>query len=266
MAEEFKSSVQKELLSQKTSALHKYRSLVIGRRGVWNLLKYEMLILLFSWVPGALGLVLRKIFYKSLFLKVGKGVAFGRNITLRHPHKIVIGDMSFIDDNVVLDAKGEDNEGISIGSNVMIGRNTIITCKEGSISIDDYCNISANCFLLSETLIQMGKYCFLAGQCYLVAGGNHSFEDTSRPIMFQPSISKGGISIEEDVWLGAGAVVLDGVKLGKGSVFGAGSVINGSFSEYSIAMGIPARFVKSRKKTNTNMESEPDTNSNPENH
>lgn len=248
MAEEFKASVQKELLNKKTSTLHKYRSLVIGRKGVWSLLKYELLTLLFSWIPGALGLLLRKIFYRSLFQKVGKGVVFGRNITLRHPHKIVIGDMSFIDDNVVLDAKGEENEGIVLGSNVLIGRNTILSCKEGSISIDDYCNISANCFLLSETIIQLGKYCFLAGQCYLVAGGNHSFEDTSRPIMFQPSISKGGIWIEEDVWLGAGVVVLDGVKLGKGCVFGAGSVINGSFPEYSIAFGIPARFVKSRKK------------------
>ena len=152
-----------------------------------------------------------------------------------------------VDDYAVLDAKGEENAGISLGDNVLIGRNSILSCKEGSIFIGDYCNISANCSLLSETEIRMGKYCFLAGQCYLVAGGNHSFEDVSLPIMFQPSVSKGGIKIGEDVWLGAGVIVLDGVTLDKGCVVGAGSVITQSFPEYAVAVGVPARTVKNRK-------------------
>ena len=247
MAKEFKASVQKELVSKKSSSLHKYMSLVIGRRSWWAFLKYELLTFLFSWVPGAFGLVLRKWFFRFLFQKVGKGVVFGRNITLRHPHKIQIGDNVVVDDYAVLDAKGEENAGIRLGDNVLIGRNSILSCKEGSIFIGDYCNISANCSLLSETEIHMGKYCFLAGQCYLVAGGNHSFEDISVPIMFQPSVSKGGIKIGEDVWLGAGVIVLDGVTLERGCVVGAGSVITQSLPEYTVAVGVPARTVKNRK-------------------
>jgi len=241
-----KGSTQKVLIDKRKSIKQKYFELFLGKKDFIFLLKYELTILLFSWIPGAFGFLLRKIFYPLLFKEVGKGVVFGRNITIRHPHKISIGDNTFIDDNVVLDAKGEENEGIIIGKNVYIGRNAILSCKEGSIYIDDYCNISANCSLLSETKISLGKYCFLAGHCYLVAGGNHSFEDLSKPIMFQPSISKGGIEIEEDVWLGASVTVLDGVKIGKGGVVGAGAVVVNSLPEYAVSVGIPAKPIRKR--------------------
>lgn len=247
MSEEFRASLQKKLIDKKKSFFSKYSSLFLGKKSLFGLIRFELIIILFSGFPGALGFFLRKLFYPCLFQKVGKGVIFGRNITLRHPHKISIGDNSFIDDNVVLDAKGEKNEGIRVGQNVYIGRNTILSCKEGSIFLDDYCNISANCSFLSEAEISLGKYCFLAGHCYLVAGGNHSFDEITTPIMFQPSFSKGGIKIDEDVWLGAGVIVLDGVSVKKGSVVGAGSVVTRSLPEYSIAVGVPAQKIKDRR-------------------
>jgi acetyltransferase-like isoleucine patch superfamily enzyme len=247
MTDDFRGSVQKELIEKKGSFFSKYSTLFLGQKGFFLFLRYECVILLFSGMPGALGFFLRKIFYPSLFKKVGKGVVFGRNITLRHPKKITIGANTFIDDNVVLDAKGEENEGISIGENVYVGRNSILSCKEGSIYLDDFCNISANCMLLSETEIRLGKYCFLAGQCYLVAGGNHTFDDISTPIMFQPSYSKGGIQVGEDVWLAAGVIVLDGANVGRGTVVGAGSVVTESLPEYCIAVGSPAQKIKERK-------------------
>ncbi len=80
-----------------------------------------------------------------------------------------------------------------------------------------------------------------------MAGGNHTYEDISIPIMFQPSFTKGGISIDEDVWLGAGVIVLDGVSIGKGTVVGAGSVVTESLGEYSIAVGTPAQKIKDRR-------------------
>jgi len=247
MNKEFRGSIQKELIDEGKSSFEKYSSFFWGTKNFFKFLRFEIIVLLFSWLPGGAGFFLRRLFYPSLFKRVGKGVIFGRNITLRHPQKISLGDNTFIDDNVVLDAKGEKNKGIRIGKNVYIGRNTILSCKEGSISLDDYCNLSANCSLLSETEIRLGKYCFLAGQCYLVAGGNHTYEDISIPIMFQPSFTKGGIRIDEDVWLGAGVIVLDGVTIGKGSVVGAGSVVTGSLNEYSIAVGAPAKKIKDRR-------------------
>jgi len=248
MEENFKSSIQKQLLAEGRSAAGKYREVTVGKKGFFFLLRYELVILLFSRVPGALGFFLRRLFYPALLGEVGRGVVFGRNLTLRHPHKIRIGAHTTLDDNVVLDAKGEDNRGIDIGSNVYIGRNTILSCKQGSISLGDFCNLSANCSLLSETELTLGNYCFLAGRCYLVAGGNHSIDDITRPIMFQPSFSKGGIHIGEDVWLAAGAIVLDGVTLGPGCVVGAGSVVSRSFKEYSVVLGYPASRIKDRRR------------------
>lgn len=245
--EQEKGSVQKVLLDKKKSAHKKYLDLFVGKRNLWQIIKYESIIFLFSWIPGALGFFLRRLFYPLILGKVGKGVAFGHHITLRNPFRISIGENSYIDDYAVLDAKGEEDQGITIGKNVIIGRNTILSCKGGSIELGDYANISAGCSLLSETKITVGTYSFLAGHCYLVAGGNHSIARTDIPIMFQPSLVKGGITIEGDGWLGASVVVLDGVSLGKGCVVGAGAVVTKSFPEYSVVAGVPAKKIKSRK-------------------
>jgi len=245
---EFRASIQKELTAGEGSLAGKYRAIFPGRKGLWNLLKYEFITTFIAGMPGALGYLFRKVFFPRIFKQIGKGCAFGRNITFRHPHKIRIGANSFIDDNAVLDAKGSANEGIVIGANAYIGRGAVLSCKEGSIILGDSCNVSANCTLLSETEIRLGKSCFLAGNCYIVAGGNHSFLDVSMPIMFQPSLSKGGIQIGEDVWLGAGVIVLDGVTIGKSSVVGAGSVVTGPLPEYSFARG--ARQLKIQDRRN----------------
>jgi acetyltransferase-like isoleucine patch superfamily enzyme len=221
-------STQKELQASGRSAGAKYRSLFIGRPGWGVWLKYELINLFVLPVPGALGLALRKLFLPFILGRVGRGVVIGRNVTLRHPHKIVLEDNVVIDDGVVLDAKGAANRGIRIGAGAYVGRNTLLSCKEGSIELGQDCNVSANCQLLSETEIVLGKYCFLAGACYLVAGGNHPVSDTTRPIMFQPSAAKGGIRIGDDVWLGAGVTVLDGVAIGTGTIVGAGALVAAS--------------------------------------
>jgi len=247
MAKDVYGSIQKELGDGKKSLGGKYWDIFIGRRGLIAFLKYWLLTFL-SGFSGAFGFALRKALYPALLGQVGKGVVFGRHLTFRHPHKIRIGSGTIIDDFAVLDAKGEENEGILVGEQAYIGRNAILSCKEGSIRLGDHTNISANCTLLSETEITLGSYCFLAGNCYLVAGGNHSFADVSKPIMLQPSLAKGGIRIGDDVWLGAGVIVLDGVTIGSHSVIGAGSVVSMPLPEYAYARG--ARTLKIQDRRN----------------
>ena len=246
MAKDVYGSIQKELGEKGKSLSGKYRDIFVGRRGLIALLKYELLTLL-SGIPGAFGYALRKGLYPFFLGEVGKGVVFGRHLTFRHPHKIRIGTGTIVDDFAVLDAKGEENMGICIGNNVYIGRNAILSCKEGSIRLGDHSNVSANCTLLSETEISLGPYCFLAGNCYLVAGGNHSFADISIPIMLQPSLAKGGIRIGEDVWLGAGVIVLDGVTIGSHSVIGAGSVVSSPLADYTFARGARTLKIQDRR-------------------
>lgn len=237
MSKDYYGSIHKELLDKDRTLAGKYADIVVGRKGFLRLLKYEAIVAVCSGVPGAFGFFLRKILYPRLFAGVGRGVLFGRNIVIRHPGRIWIGDNTVIDDGVVLDAKGKGTEGIRIGSHALVGRNTILSCKDGSIVVEDYCNISANCTVLSETEVRLGAYCFLAGNCYVVAGGNHKFDDVATPIMFQPSVTKGGIRVGSDVWLGAGVIVLDGVAIGRGAVIGAGSVVTGDVPEFAVARG-----------------------------
>ncbi|VVS91972.1 DapH/DapD/GlmU-related protein [Desulfoluna spongiiphila] len=64
--------------------------------------------------------------------------------------------------------------------------------------------------------------------------------------MLQGEGKQGAITIEDDVWIGAGAIILAGVTVGKGCVIGAGSVVTKDVPEYCVAAGNPARVVKQR--------------------
>ena len=121
----------KSLFDGKEGLLKKYKTFMVGDQGWWALIKYELIITLFGWIPGALGLALRSLFFPFLFKKVGKKVVFGRDMNIRSPHKIEIGDQVIFDDDVLLDAKGSTNNGIRIGNDVYIGQSTIIQTKNG---------------------------------------------------------------------------------------------------------------------------------------
>jgi len=239
--------LRRRMVDPSITPIKKYQTFIVGNQSFLFLLKYEILTSLFGLIPGVLGLTLRTLFYPLMFKRVGRNVIFGRNITIRHPTKISIGNNVVIDDNCVLDAKGEDNQGIRIGDNVFISRNSIISCKEGDIEIGNDSNIGTNCLIHSETSLKIGRYVLIAAYCYIVAGGNHDFDKIDVPIILQPSISKGGVVIQDDVWLGADVKVLDGSNIGKGTIVGAGSVVTTELSQFSVAVGIPAKVVRKRK-------------------
>src|ERR1035437_10486534 len=125
------SNIQTQLSEPGRSSRAKYSALVVGRPGLGALLKYELVVTIAQARAGALGLLLRKILYPKLLGSCGRNVVFGQNVVLRHPHKIHIGDNVVIDDNCLVDAKGETNRGIRIGDGVFVGRNTILSCKDG---------------------------------------------------------------------------------------------------------------------------------------
>jgi len=169
---------------------------------------------------------------------------FGHNVVLRHPHKIRIADNVVIDDNCLIDAKGESNTGIRIGSGAFIGRNTILSCKNGDIELADGVNIGFNCEIFSASRVHVGRNALIAAYSYLV-GGDHDFSDPSRPVLDQPRTSA-GISVGEGAWLGAGVKVLDGVIIGAHAVIGAGAVVRDAVPDRATAVGVPARIVGTR--------------------
>jgi acetyltransferase-like isoleucine patch superfamily enzyme len=235
---------QDQLFDRQSSARDKYSRLVIGRPGWGPLLLHELIILIAQNVPGALGFALRKALYPSLLGGCGRGVIFGQNVVLRHPHKITIGDDVVIDDNCLLDAKGDANGGITIGNGVFVGRNTILSCKNGDIVLEDGVNVGFNCEVFSASRVSIGKDTLLAAYVYVI-GGDHEAVDPSTPVGLQPRRSQ-GVTVGPGVWLGAGAKVLDGVSVGDGAVIGAGAVVREAVPANAIAVGVPARIVGTR--------------------
>jgi acetyltransferase-like isoleucine patch superfamily enzyme len=236
---------QDQLFGAGQSAREKYSSLVVGRPGWGALLHYECVQLLSQHVPGALGLVFRKALYPSLLGSCGRNVIFGQQVTIRHPHKVRIGGNVVIDDNCLIDAKGDGNAGISIGSGVFVGRNTILSCKNGDIEIGDGANIGFNCEIFSASRVAIGRDTLLAAYCYVI-GGDHDFSDPAAAVLAQGRRSA-GVTIGAGAWLGAGAKILDGVTIGDGAIVGAGAVVREAVPAGAIAVGIPARIVGQRE-------------------
>ena len=235
---------QDQLFAPGKSSRAKYAELVVGRAGLAALLKHELVVLIAQPVPGALGLALRKALYPLLLGFCGRGALFGQNVVLRHPHKIHVGNNVVVDDNCLLDAKGESNRGIRIGDGVFIGRNTILSCKNGDIDLADGANVGFNCEIFSASRVTIGASVLIAAYGYVI-GGDHDFSDPTRPVLQQGRTSA-GVTIGEGAWLGAGAKVLDGVTIGPHAVVGAGAVVRDDVPAYAVAVGIPARVVSTR--------------------
>ena len=139
-----------------SSGARAYRALVYGDTPWHRALYAEIVSTLFGGLGGAAGLWLRSKLYRPLFAGAGAGVLFGRNVTLRHAHKIRLGAGVIVDDNAVLDAKGDGNRGITLGDGVFVGRNTILYCKGGDIVVGDRVSFSANCQVASTRLVEVG--------------------------------------------------------------------------------------------------------------
>jgi len=239
--------IQKELFNERKSKRQRYAELVIGEPGWWALVKYEAIVTLCAWMPGALGLALRTVLYPLLLGKTGRNVTFGANVVLRHPKKIHIGDNVVVDDNCCLDAKGTDNEGISLGNGVFLGRNTILSCKNGDIVIEDEANLGFNIEVFSASRVRIGKKVLVAAYTYLV-GGDHLYDRVDIPVLDQGRTAR-GIDVGDNVWLGAHVVVTDGSRVGRDAIVGAGAVVVGEVPEFAIATGIPAKVVRDRRET-----------------
>ena len=239
--------IQKSMKGAGGSSLQRYMDLVVGRRGYVRLLKYELIMMIAQKRAGALGLLLRKKLYPMLLGDVGANVTFGADVVLRHPHKIRIGDGAVIDEHVLLDAKGEDNRGIDIGAGSYIGRNSIISCKNGDISLGENANVGWNCTIAATSSIRIGRNNIIAAYTYIIGGGNYRYDNIDGPMCENyDQAGKGGVTLGDDVWLGSHVAVLDGVTVENGCVVASGSTVTRNLAANSINVGSPAKTVRQR--------------------
>jgi acetyltransferase-like isoleucine patch superfamily enzyme len=208
-------------------------------------LQEVLLTTLLGGIPTiALGPQLRNLLYRRIFAKLDKQVYIQNGVEFLGTNSIEIGEYVLIFKGVRIDAKGENNR-IYLGNKVAVERNVEIGCLDNtSIYIDDETFIGPNVCITGPGDIKIGKYCMIASHTGIYAN-NHNFSDPTELIRDQ-GITRQGIVIEDDCWLGHGVTVLDGVTIGKGSVIGAGAVVTKNIPPFSVAVGIPAKVIKNR--------------------
>jgi galactoside O-acetyltransferase len=160
-------------------------------------------------------------------LASGDGVQIGRNVDVRSPDRLVLGSETMVDVGVVLHCGGmgwsPNDGGITVGSHCYIGPNSVLFGGAG-IEIGDSVLISPGVVITSH---------------------QHSYDRVGVDIRLQ-SLRFGRVVIERDVWIGANATVLPGVRIGRGSIVGAGAVVTRDVAPGTVVMGVPARVAHER--------------------
>ena len=134
---------------------------------------------------------------------------------------------------------------ISIGSRCRIGANTELqTNDEGRIILGSDIRINRGCTIVSYAQVAIGDFTII-GEYVTIRDANHGMK-THEPMRYQPHVSE-PIAIGSDVWIGRGACILPGVKIGSGSVIGANSVVTRDIPESAIAAGMPAQVIRQRQ-------------------
>ena len=178
---------------------------------------------LLIWMPGVIGVKVRKILYKNRFISCGKNVNISKGCYIRDFKNINFGKNINLGVNSQIYA-GKDSK-ISVGNNLSTNSNVMINADCGG-----YIEIRDNVLL---------------GPNVVIRASNHAYSRTDIPINQQGHIA-GRIILHEDVWLGANVIILPNVEIGKGSIVAAGSVVTKNVGDYSIVGGVPAKLIEMR--------------------
>lgn len=156
---------------------------------------------------------------------------------------LTLGSFNKVDSSVVFDV---GMGSITIGNNNEILNGCLLMTYGGKIEIGDKCSINPYTIIYGHGKgVKIGNNVLIAAHSVIVPS-NHVFSSTEIPINQQGECSK-GIVIADDVWIGAGCKILDGVSIEKGAIIAAGSVVNKPVPAYAIVGGVPARIIKMRK-------------------
>jgi acetyltransferase-like isoleucine patch superfamily enzyme len=208
----------------------------------------QLVFLLASWVPTPLGVAMRALLY-PLIVRAGWPLVVEKNVTLHRPGAIRLGRNVFLGENVYMLAGGR---GIRVGdySEILPGCVLMIRDYRGvpnaGIDIGHHVGINTGAIIFSHGATRIGDD-VLIGPGAVISTSGHTFEDGTRPIRMQ-RIAVGDIEIGTGAWIGARAVVLPGVRIGEGAVVGAGAVAATDVPAHSLAVGVPARVVRSWAK------------------
>ena len=220
--------------------------LVASVSAPWTMLRASRLVrnLRRIWREGQL---------RSRLRKIGDTINIQENVKFFGESNISIGNGVQIERGAILGVYGEQGQEIVIGDNVSILSGSKIFAGGGNVHVGDGSVITYECNIFSSGSVAEGTILnrieigenVIIGPHVVITSGQHSYEDPSIPIKQQPDICR-DITIEDDVWIGANVSIIPGVRIGKGSVIGAGAVVIDNIPPFSVAAGVPAKVLKKR--------------------
>lgn len=204
----------------------------------------QLLYFLVGWIPTPLGLAVRGVLYR-LILKMDGWAAIEKNVRLRFADQIRLGHGVYLDENSYLHACPA---GITIGADSIVMHGAILHVynfrgmPHSGITIGRNCLVGEYSVIRGQGGVTIGDRVYTSPFTQIIAV-NHVFDDPDRPFVEQ-GITAEGIVIEDDVWLGANAVITDGVRVGRGAVVAAGAVVTRDVPPHTVVGGVPARVLK----------------------
>ena len=146
-------------------------------------------------------------------------------------------------------------ERIAIGDDVFVGAGSWLQVIRGhgegvALEIGDGTNIVGACVLSAVRSVRIGRDVLMARNVY-IADHMHAFNDVGRPVIKQGITRIAPVEIGDGAWLGQNVVVGPGVRIGVGSIVGANAVLLDDVPDHSVAVGVPARVVRSLKSAAT---------------
>ncbi len=191
---------------------------------------------------------LRGILLRRRFKRCGGRLFIGKNVEILYPRYISLGRNVYIGDYTTIN--GLSREGLWLGDNVRIREHVWIQATSSLASlgkglvISDNTYIGPRCTIGAGGGIKIGCNVTIGAAVDLLAE-NHNFANADLLINEQ-GVTRKGIVIEDDVWIGNRVIILDGLRICRGAVIGAGSVVTKDVSPYTVVVGNPARAVRRR--------------------
>lgn len=206
------------------------------------------MLLLFGWIPTIVGIGIRAVMYRWI-LKMNGLAAIESGVRLRFASNITLENGAYVDHGSYLHACPN---GIQVGQNSIIMHGSVLHVYNfremplSGIRIGRDCLIGEYTVIRGQGGVAIGDRVYTSPFTQIIAV-NHVFDDPDQPFMEQ-GITAEGIFIEDDVWLGSGAIVTDGVRIGKGAVVAAGSVVTKDVAPHTVVAGVPARVIREIRK------------------
>jgi len=184
-------------------------------------------------------------YFRLRLAKLGANTQINMAITLSYPKAISIGHHCHISRNVSLHANTDNPTGIRIGNHTSLHESVLIAANQGYVEIGDRSWLAPFCLIYGNGGVSIGNDVLIAPRVSINTVSHHA-EHCDQPINEQ-GIYCDPVIIEDDVWIGMHAVILQGVTIGQGAIIGASAVVNRDIPAWGIALGIPAKVRSYRK-------------------